>query len=132
MVNAFKQPVSKLYAMFVQSVIPIFDSFYTFLQAEELWIHIMCHSTLRLYRSLLSRFILPEDDVLSIDLEDPDVLKDFNSIFIAAMTKQYARGSDITETLECKELLIEVTAFFIKCVKYLQTSMSVLKMLLSY
>ena len=27
LVNAFKQPVSKLYAMFVQSVIPIFDSF---------------------------------------------------------------------------------------------------------
>ena len=118
--------------MFAQSVIPIFDSFNTFLQAEKLMLHIMCHSTLRLYRSLLSRFILPEDDVPSIDLEDPDILKDFNSLFIGAMTKQYARGSDIIGTLECKKLLIEVTAFFIKCVKYLQTSMSVLKMLLSY
>ena len=29
------------------------------------------------------------DDVLSIDLEDPDDLKDFNSIFIGAMTKEY-------------------------------------------
>ena len=35
LVNAFRQPVSKLYAMFVQSIIPIFDSFNTFLQAEE-------------------------------------------------------------------------------------------------
>ena len=35
------------------------------------------------------------DDVIVIDLEDPDVLKDFNSIFIEAMTKQYARDSDI-------------------------------------
>ena len=34
LVNAFKQPVSKLYAMFVQSVTPILDSFNTFLQAE--------------------------------------------------------------------------------------------------
>ena len=33
--------------------------------------------------------------MLSIDLEDPDVLKDFNSMFIGAMTKQYARDSDI-------------------------------------
>ena len=30
----FKEPTSKLYSMFVQSVIPIFDSFVTFLQAE--------------------------------------------------------------------------------------------------
>ena len=62
-----------------------------------------------MYCSLLSRFILPE--VLSelgyledIDLEDPDVLKDFNNLFIGAM-----------------KLLKEVRAFFIKCEKYLQT-----------
>ena len=66
--------------MFDKSVIPIFDSFNTFLQAEEPLIHILYHSTLHLYRSLLSRFILLEvisesDDVLSIYLEDPDVLR---------------------------------------------------------
>ena len=57
LVNAFKQPVSKLYAMFVQSVTPILDSFNTFLQAEETLIidsyAVLYHSTLRLYRSLL-------------------------------------------------------------------------------
>ena len=98
MVNAFKQPVSKLYAIFIQSVIPIFDSFNTLLQAEETLIHILYHSTLHFYCSLLSIFILIEvisesNDMLSIDLEDPDVLKDFNSIFTGAMTKQYARVS---------------------------------------
>ena len=67
--------------MYVQSVIPLFDSFNTFLQAEEPAIHILYHSTLRLYRSLLSRFILLEvisysDDVLNP--EDLDSLKDFN------------------------------------------------------
>ena len=35
LINAFKQSVSKLYAMFIQPVIPIFDSFNTFLQNEE-------------------------------------------------------------------------------------------------
>ena len=72
LVNAFKQPVSKLYAIFVQSVIPIFDSFNTFPQAVQVLIHILYHSTLRLYRSLLSRLpeIISESDyVLSIDLE---------------------------------------------------------------
>ena len=33
LVNAFKQPASMMYSVFVQSVIPIFDS--SFLQAEE-------------------------------------------------------------------------------------------------
>ena len=99
-VNVFKQPVSKLCAMFVQTLIPTFDCFNTFLQAEEQLVRILYHSTLRLYCSLLSRLILLEvisesDDVLGIDFEDPDVLKDFNSIFIGAMTKQYARDSDI-------------------------------------
>ena len=86
-----------------QSVIPIFDGLNTFLQDEEPLIHILYHSILRLYRSLLSKFILLEvisesDDVLSIDLQDPDVLKDFNSIFIGAIKKQYARDSDIIGT----------------------------------
>ena len=35
LVNALKQTVSKLYAMFFQSVIPIFDKFHTFLQSQE-------------------------------------------------------------------------------------------------
>ena len=95
LVNAFKQPT-----IFVQSVIPIFDRFDTFLQAEELLIQKKKHSFLRLYRLLLSRFILLEviseaGDVLNIDLEDRDIWKDFNSIFIGAMTKQYARDKDI-------------------------------------
>ena len=83
----FKKPVSNLYALFGQPVTSIFDSFNTFLQADEPLVHILYHATLRLYRSLLLRLILLEvisesDDVLKIDLEDPDVLKNFNNIFI--------------------------------------------------
>ena len=96
-VSTFKQPVRKLYAMLFQSAIPIPDSFNTFLLGEEPLIHMnhtepLYHSTLRLYRLLLSRFILREvttesDDMLSINLGELDVLKDFNSIFTRAMAK---------------------------------------------
>ena len=87
-------------------------------------IHILYHSTLRLHRSLVSRLILSEvisqsDDVQSINLEDSHVLKDFNIIFIGAMTKQYARDSDIIGSSEYQIFLKEVRAFFIKCAKYL-------------
>ena len=92
LINAFKQSVSKLYAMFIQSVIPVFDSFNNFLQNEEPFIQILHQSTWCFCSSLLSRFILREvssesDDVISIDLEEPDVLKDFNSMFIIKITK---------------------------------------------
>ena len=54
--------------MFVQSVTPIFDSFNTFLQAEEILIidsyTVLYHSTLRLYRSLLSAFISKDFKIL--------------------------------------------------------------------
>ena len=87
---------------------------------------------MHLYRLLLLKFIISEvisesDDELSVDIEDPDVLKDFKSIFIGAMTKQCARESDFLGTSEHKKLLKEVRASFIKCANYLQTSMSVLK-----
>ena len=75
LVNAFKQPVRELYTMFVQSVMLIFDSLNTFLQVEKPLIHILYCSTLCVYRSILSRFILREvisesDDVLSIESDD--------------------------------------------------------------
>ena len=115
-VKEFKQPVSKLYAMLFLSVIPIFHCFNNFLQAEDPLIHILYHFTLRLYCSLRSRFFLFEvisesGDVLSIDIEDPDVLKDFNCIFVGAMTKQYARGSDIIGTSECNSVDIFSSAW---------------------
>ena len=82
-------------------------------------IHVLHHSTLRLYRSLLSIFIIPEvisesDDMVSIDLKDPDFLTGFDSIFIEAMTKQYAMDSDIVGTSEYKTFFKEVKAFFIR------------------
>ena len=85
--NSFKQPLSKLYALFVQSVTSILDNFNSFLQAEEPLINILYHFTLRLCRSLLLRFILPEVISESNELEDSDISEDFNSIFIGAMTK---------------------------------------------
>ena len=66
--------------------------------------------------------------MLSIDVEDLDVSKDFNSIFIGAMAKQYLRDSDIIRTSEYKKKLLRaVRDFFIKCVKYLQASIPELK-----
>ena len=56
-----------------------------------------------------SREVISEsDNVLSIDLEDPDVLKDFNSIFIGAMKQRCARHNDIISTSEYRKFWKEV------------------------
>ena len=64
--------------MFLQSLILIFDSFNIFPQSEEQMIHKLYHFILCLYCPLISRFVLPEvisesDDMLSFDLEIPNV-----------------------------------------------------------
>ena len=48
LVKKFKDTWTKLYAFFVQSAIPMFDSFNTFLQATEPLIHVLHQSTLHL------------------------------------------------------------------------------------
>ena len=86
----------------------------------------MCICIADHFKDFLSEVMSESDHVLSTDLEDPDILKDFNSRLIGAMIKQYARDSDIIGTSEYKEYLEEVRAFSIKCAEYLQTSIPVL------
>ena len=117
LVKAFKSPITRLYAMFVQSVIPVFDSFNTFLQSEEPLIHILLQSTIRLHRSLLTRFIRPQvisssEELTHIDLDNPDFLRSDDEIFIGAMSKQYAQDSDIIGTSQYKKFLKECKKFY--------------------
>ena len=75
LVRKFNDPFTKLYALFVQSIMPSFDAYNAFLQSEEPLVHLLQDSALNLYKDLLSRFIKPgvitqSDDILCIDIED--------------------------------------------------------------
>ena len=50
--------------------------------------------------------------MLSIDVEDPDISKDFKSGFIGAMAKQYPRDNGISRTIISKKLLKDVFEIF--------------------
>ena len=126
LVNAFKQPVSKLYIMFVQSEIPVFDSINTFLQLRNHW---LIYCIILLYVCIAHHFqdlcyLKLSQNMQSINLEYSDVLKDFNVVFIVAMTKQYVSDSDIVGTSQYKKFLKKVRGFFIKYAKYLQTKIN--------
>ena len=85
----------------MQFATPIFDSLNTFLQATDALIHVLHQSTLHLYQSLPSRFVLPEvvadssNDLDSIVIYEEENLKDLNNIYISHMTKQFAGENDL-------------------------------------
>ena len=100
LIRQFSAPFTKLYVLFVQSVMSVFDQFNTFLQSEEPLMHLLHESIIKLYKGLLSRFIKTEilsnsNDVLLIDIENSESLKELNTIYIGFITKQYVVAADI-------------------------------------
>ena len=97
-------------------------------QSEEPLMHMLLQTTIRLYHSLLTRFIRPQvisssEDSTHIDLDNRDFLRNDDEIFIGTMTKQHARDSDIIGTSQHQKFLKECKKFYMTCTKYLQTSM---------
>ena len=79
LIRQFNDPFTKLYVLFVQSVMPVFDPFNIFLQSEEPLVHLLHESTIKLYKGLLPHFIKTEilsnsNDVLLIDIENSESL----------------------------------------------------------
>ena len=66
----FKEKKTYFYLIFIQSVIPIFNSCKTILQSLEPLIHVLHHNTQRLYKSILLRFV--EAEVVSAVESDLD------------------------------------------------------------
>ena len=48
LIRQFNDPFTKLYVIFVQSVMPVFDQFNTFLQSEEPLVHLLHESKIKL------------------------------------------------------------------------------------
>ena len=132
LIRQFNDLFTKLCVLFVQAIMPVFDQFNTFLQSEEPLVHLLHESTIKLYKGLLSRFIKTEifstsNDVLLIDIENSESLKELNTIHIGFITKQYAVAEDIIGTPRYIKFLREVQSFFITSSKYLPKSMSTLR-----
>ena len=75
LIRKFSDPFTKSDLLFVQSVIPFFDIYHTFLKSEGPLVHLLQESTFNLYRTLLAHFIkshiiTQNDDTLSIYIAD--------------------------------------------------------------
>ena len=132
LIKQFNDPFTKLYVLFVQSTMPVFNKFNTFLQSEEPLVHLLHESTIKLYKGLLSRFVKTEifsnsNDILLIDIENSESLKELNTIQIGFITKQYAVAEDIIGTPRYIKFLRQVQSFFITSSKYLLKSIPTLR-----
>ena len=102
----------------MQFAIPIFDSLNTFLQATDALIHVLHQSTLHLYQSLPSRFVLPEvvadssNDLDSIDICGEENLKDLYNIYIGHIIKQFTWENDLIGTARYRKFLSESRKLF--------------------
>ena len=119
LVRKFNDLFTKLYALFAQSIMPSFDAYYTFLQSEELLVHLLQDSTLNLYMALLPCFIKPDviaqsDDILCTDIEDFKNYKKYSSIHIGFPTKQNALSKDLIGTSKYTKFLGKANNFILK------------------
>ena len=118
-IRKFNDPFTKLYLLFVQSAIPAFDIYNTFLQSEEPFVHLLHKSTLNLYKTLLVRFIKPHITAHSIDTEDSTNYKESSFVHIGFFTKHYALFKDLAEASKYTKFLKEVQKFYFKICSYL-------------
>ena len=117
-------PITKLYMLFLHSVLPVFDSFTALLESEEPLIHKVRECIMKLVKELLGRFVNMQyiheatDPLLDIDYEDPTVqLRDLQ-LRIGFATSQFIQKEDLEGTADLKKFYQEVRSFFIRALNY--------------
>lgn len=90
--DIFGHPSRKLYFLFLQSVIDIFDVPVTQLQSDGPQIHKLRRILYKLLNDLLSKIVKPAvrygKDIMTIDLDDAN-LQALTDIFVGSVVKDY-------------------------------------------
>ena len=120
-------PMTKVYLLFVHSVMPIFDSFTALLESEEPMIHKMIDCITKLVKDLLGRFIsikcIPDaDSLLDIDYKDPSVQLSDEQLWIGFATRQFIHEikDDLEGTITINKFDAQVRCFFITALDYVK------------
>ncbi len=94
--TAFEDPMTEVYLLFYQSVLPTFTRMNLLLQREDPNIHLVADSIRVFMRKLLSKFVTiqaikAEDDVTLVDFQNSANQLDDSAITIGMVTKQRLR-----------------------------------------
>ena len=94
-------PITKVYMLFLHSVLPVFDSFTALLESEEPLIHKVRECIMKLVKELLGRFVNMQciheakDSLLDIDYEDPTLQLRDRQLRIGFATRQFIQKEDL-------------------------------------
>ena len=120
-------PMTKVYILFVHSVMPVFDSFTALLECEEPMIHKLSNCITKLVRDLLGRFISIKciheaDSYLEIEYEDPSVQLSDEQLRVGFATRQFIHKfkDDLEGTPYMTKFYREVRNFFITALNYVK------------
>lgn len=121
-------PVSKIYLLFLKSVLPIFLSANTFLQQEKPLIHKLHKTVNDLLLGLIVRFIKPSavDDydcptsILSLDCTKRKNQKSDNDLVIGAETRSHLKNIP-TEAVE--KFYKDVRKFYLTSIEYIKKNL---------
>lgn len=119
-------PMTEVYCLFLQSVIPLFDTFNTVMQTESPMIHTLHISIIELLKDILSRFIKVAiiksiSDITTIEYDNASNQKEDKELFIGFTTRQLLLSDNLLlETRydsNVKKFYTEVRQFYSQAVK---------------
>ena len=117
----FMDPLTEIYLLFYQSVLPLFSEINTFLQFEEPKIHTSRSELVSFIQKLLGRFLLVKAfknvPIAEVGVQDPDNFLDDNRIMIGFTTRQAFKSNDLLPREEAR-IVRCCKSFFVMAYEY--------------
>ena len=111
----------KLYFLFLNKVLPLFNHFNQLFQSERPLLHVLHSELIVLYKKFLLKFIQEKvveahaHNILELDVEDESIQLSNDQLFIGTATRDFIESNDEIE-------LHHLTPFFNNCRKYFVAS----------
>lgn len=122
--NQIRDPLTKLYLLFLSSILPVFNAVNIFLQQEAPAIHLLYRKLNSLFSDLLVRFVKPSalsDEAASmtaIQFSKRKHQKDDGDLVIGAESKSYIKSANLTAT-QLQKFYSEVRNFYVASCQYI-------------
>ena len=119
-------PVLKLYFLFLDAILPLFNRFNQLFQSERPLLHVLYYELIILYKKFLLKFIRQDvveahvHNILELNVENEDIHVSNCELFIGTSTREFIESNDDIEPHK-------LTTFYNNCLKYYITSVSEIK-----
>ncbi|KAG8590542.1 hypothetical protein GDO81_006790 [Engystomops pustulosus] len=126
--SSIQNPMTKVYLLFLHSVLPVFNSFNILLQTEAPMVHQLFPAMVTLYKDILVRFIQPTiiaraENIMDIDYSDPSVQLPLEDVLIGFETRNHSRRENLIDTSGFQKFARETVSFYCTALDYMKKAM---------